>query len=55
MRSKTRVGKATYTETKKNNISSLLKSKFYKRKFVNTCMSSKNLAVIFDNNALKLF
>ena len=58
---KSKVGKTTYTTTKNadwhlivgNSIFSL-KSKIYKSKFVNTCMSSKKLPVIFDNNALKL-
>ena len=58
---KSKVGKTTYTKTKNadgllivGNSDFSLKSKIYKNKFVNTCMSSKKLRVIFDNNALKL-
>ena len=58
---KSKVGKTTYTTTKNadwllivGNSDFSLKSKIYKTKFVNTCMSLKKLPVIFDNNALKL-
>ena len=40
---------------KKQDFFFLLKFKFYKSKFSNTCMSSQKLPSIFDINTFRLF